>query len=237
MIFLKPDKVRTEYGIDISEKLIPDGSKLKPNRPLRNKKVEWITIHNTPDINETAGTNDAEQYARSTFNGNMNGVAVHYYIDETACYQLLREDEMGYHAADGKTGPGNSTSLAIEIIMDGSGKSYDKAAEDRGAKLAAILLYRHGLGIDRLTTHQHWYPQKYCPAYILPHWSTFKSKVNTYLKAITEEEKIKKTENESKSNKLYKVQIGAFKVKSNAQNFKKKAEAAGFSAIIVEENL
>lgn len=182
--FLTPDKIRQEYGLEIKEKLIPDGSRLKPNRKLMGGKVEYITIHNTADIKEAPGTNDAEQYARATYNDAMGGVSVHYYIDETDCWQLLREDEMGYHAADGKTGPGNSTSLAIEIIMDGSGSPEDVGAEDRGAQLAAILLHRHGLGIDRLTTHRHWYPAKYCPLYILPHWNAFAAKVKQYLTAL-----------------------------------------------------
>lgn len=186
MAFLTPDSVRTEHGLKIKEKIIQDGSKLKPNRKLKNGTVEWITIHNTADIKEAPGTNDAEQYARATHNGNMGGVSVHYYVDETDCWQLLREDEMGYHAADGYNGTGNCTSLAIEIIMDGSGSTADVGAEDRGALLAAILLHRYGLGIDRLTTHRHWYPKKYCPAYILPHWSKFVERVKGYLQKITQ---------------------------------------------------
>ena len=230
--FLTPDATRAEDGLVIKEKLIPDGSKLKPNRPLKNGKVEWITIHNTSDINEAAGTNDAEQYARATHNGNMNGVSVHYYIDETDCWQLLREDEMGYHAADGKTGPGNSTSLAIEIIMDGSGKYYDKEAEDRGALLAAILLHKHGLGIDKLTTHQRWYPKKYCPAYILPHWDDFVAKVKKNLDAFESVYQIGKAK--ATGNKLYLVQAGIYAVKANAETLQKRLKAAGFESIIKE---
>ena len=230
--FLTPDATRAEDGLVIKEKLIPDGSALKPNRKLKNGKVEWITIHNTDDINEAAGTNDAEQYARATHNGNMNGVSVHYYIDETDCWQLLREDEMGYHAADGKTGPGNSTSLAIEIIMDGSGKYYDKEAEDRGALLAAILLHRHGLGIDKLTTHQRWYPKKYCPAYILPHWDDFVAKVKKNLDAFESVYQIGKAK--ATGNKLYLVQAGIYAVKANAETLQKRLKAAGFESIIKE---
>lgn len=181
MAFLTPDKIRTEYGLEIKEKIIPDGSSHKPNRRLTSIVPKFVTIHNTDDIREAAGTNDAEQYARATHNGNMNGVSVHYYIDETDCWQLLREDEMGYHAADGYWGKGNCTSLAIEIIMDGSGKDYDTSAENRGALLAAILLHRHNLPIEAMVTHSHWYSGKTCPAYILPHWDTFAKKVEVYL--------------------------------------------------------
>jgi len=226
MAFLKPDKTYTLNGVQVSQKIIPDGSKYKPNRALKNGKPEWITIHNTPDIKEATGTNDAEQYARATHNGNMSGVSVHFYIDETGCWQILRENEMGYHAADGANGPGNTTSLAIEIIMDGSGDSSDKGAEDRGAKLAAGLLHKYGLGIDRLTTHNHWYPKKYCPAYILPHWSAFVAKVNDSLKALNEADK--------KTQKIYRVQIGAFSKRENAEALAAEAKKKGFTAVIKE---
>ena len=42
--FLMPDRIRHEYGLEIKEKLIPDGSKLKPNRKLTSGKAEYITI-------------------------------------------------------------------------------------------------------------------------------------------------------------------------------------------------
>ena len=198
MAFLQPDKTRTEYGLVIKEKIIPFGTKwtrnwgdykigdlYKADRKLSNGtgKVQYITVHNTNDIQEAVGTNDAEQYSRATWNQNMGDARVHYYIDEVDCWQLLREDEVGWHAGDGR-GDGNETTLSIEIIMDGSGSANDKNAEDRGAKLAAILLYRHKLTIDKMVTHQKW-SGKYCPAYILPHWATFKSKVEKYLQEIS----------------------------------------------------
>lgn len=215
--FLTPDIVRHEYGLEIKEKLIPDGSKLKPNRKLTSGKVEYITIHNTADIKEAPGTNDAEQYARATHNGAMSGVSVHYYIDETDCWQLLRENEMGFHAADGY-GPGNGTSLAIEIIMDGTGSPEDVGAEDRGAQLAAILLHRHGLGMDRLTTHRHWYPAKFCPLYILPHWNAFAAKVKQYLTALDAPRKT----NEELAQEVIRGEWG------NGEERKRRLTAAGY---------
>lgn len=198
MAFLKPDKIRTEHGLVINEKIIPwgavwkknwkkykKGDKYKADRLLSNGtgKVKYITIHNTEDINEAKGTDDAEQYTRATYpNQNMGTSRVHYYIDESSCWQNLREDEVGWHAGDSR-GPGNETSLGIEIIMDGTGSKPDTEAEERGALLAAILLDRHGLGIDKLVPHKHW-TGKICPAYILPHWLEFESKVKKYLKQI-----------------------------------------------------
>lgn len=200
MAFLTPDKTRTEHGLVIKEKIIPwgakwtktvkvgkntyyKGDKYKADRLLSNGtgKVKKVTIHNTPDIEEAKGTNDAEQYVRATYpNQNMGDARPHFFVDETDCWQMLREDEEGWHAADKE---GNETSIGIEIIMDGSGSAADKKAEERGALLAAIQLNKHGLGIDALVTHQYW-SGKYCPAYILPHWDSFKAKVKAYLAQI-----------------------------------------------------
>ena len=241
MAFLTPDRTYTEYGLQISEKLITNASGVKhySNRKLSTAghKPEYVTIHNTDDIREAAGTNDAEQYARATFNNNMGDVVVHYYIDETACWHILADDTVGWHAADGATGPGNTKSVAIEIIMDGSGDSSDISAEDRGAKLAAILLHKYGLGIDRLKTHRDWYPRKYCPAYILPHWDKFVSKVKSYLAQIEKEGQQTETPVASLSpeKKHYRVQVGYYSVKKNAEAMRDKLKAAGFQAIVKEE--
>lgn len=196
MALLTPDKIRTEHGLVIKEKIIPwgavwtkdwgdykKGDKYKADRKLSNGtgKVKYITIHNTDDLENVY--DDGEQYTRATYpNQNMGTSRVHYFIDDVDCWQNLREDEVGWHAGDSR-GPGNETSLAIEIIMDGSGSAADTKAEDRGALLAAILLNRHGLGIDKLVTHKHW-AGKNCPAFILPHWLEFESKVKKYLAQI-----------------------------------------------------
>ncbi|MBQ6065244.1 MAG: N-acetylmuramoyl-L-alanine amidase [Clostridia bacterium] len=243
MAFLTPDKTYDLHGLTVKEKLITAGSGVRyySNRRLDTigHKPEYITIHNTPDINEAAGTNDAEQYARATFNNNMGDVVVHYYIDETDCWHILADDTVGWHAADGVNGPGNTKSVAVEIIMDGSGRSHDVKAEERGALLAAILLRRYGLGVDRLKTHRDWYPKKYCPAYILPHWDAFVGKVKSYLADIEKQDaaaKAPRTDG-AKKKTFYRVQVGYFGVYENAAAMKKLLNDAGFDAIIKEETV
>lgn len=234
MQFLTPDKTYTKYGLVIKEKILP--VRLKPNRLLASGKAEYVTIHNTPDINEATGTNDAEQYARATHNGNMGDVSVHYYLDETDCWHILNDNEMGYHAADGKNGKGNTTSLAIEIIMNGSGSKNDIESENRGALLAAILLYENGLDIDRLTTHNRWYEKKYCPAYILPHWEKFVTKVKTNLEILKQKNQDDdKSSTDASINILYVLQAGAFLSKTSAENMKSTLTKSGFEATIKQE--
>lgn len=198
---LSPDCVkRFAIGgkvLTINEKIIPDdarankncaswckrGQQMKPCRKLVGG-VQGVTIHNTGDLANVK--DDAECYTRATWpNCNMGGVVVHYYVDDVAIWQNLREDEQGWHAADG-FGPGNTTTIAIECIMSGRGDAADRAAEENAARLAAYLLKKYSLGIDRLYTHNHWMGQpdkivpgvrKNCPIYILPHWESFRVRV------------------------------------------------------------
>lgn len=198
---LKPDKTRVENGVTIHEKIIPDsaraskycaswcrkGEPMKPCRPL-SCGVTGVTIHNTGDL--PGVEDDGEQYTRATWpNCNMGGVVVHYYVDDLCAWQNLRENEAGWHASDG-TGRGNYGTIAIEVIMDGPDGKANAAAEANAARLAASILHRYRLGIDRLYTHNHWMgladrivpgAGKNCPVYILPHWDRFKASVKAQL--------------------------------------------------------
>jgi len=145
--FLQPDRVITvKVGgetITIKQKLTPDGVRatkdiaahvkrgdlVKPNRKVGGDgKPRGITVHNTNMITTASGTNPAEQYARATFpNGNMSGVVVHYWVWKSEIWQQLRDDEQGWHAADGASRRssqrqgqqigGNLDTIAIEIIQ------------------------------------------------------------------------------------------------------------------------
>ncbi len=200
MAKLTPDATRTECGLVINEKIIPwgakwpkdsgkykKGQKFKADKRLSGGtgKVAGVTIHNTNDLENVE--EDAEQYTRATWpNANMNDARVHYYVDDINAWQNLEDTEVGWHAGDGGSGPGNGTTIAIEIIMDGSGSKEDLGAEANGVILAALLLKKYGLTVEQLYTHNHWmgHPdaivqgaRKNCPLYILPHWEQFKAKV------------------------------------------------------------
>lgn len=176
---LKADKVYYANGVKVNEFLLtkhnPNGIDMPwakmPSKPR-------ITVHNTDKIS-VSGTTMSEQYTRATYNGNMGDVRVHFYVDHIEAWQDLPLDLCGWHAADGD-GDGNRTTIAIECIMDDSGSSESKKAEDNCAKLVAYLMDKYGMSDSDIFTHQHWYPKKYCPAYILPHWDSFKKKCISY---------------------------------------------------------
>lgn len=181
MAYLKPDRTFDFGGVKVNEYLL---TKHNPNRismPTETMtNVIGVTIHNTDWISVSSSTTPAEQYTRATVNGNMNDVRVHYYVDNVCAWQNLPLTLHGWHAADGR-GDGNMKTIAIECLMSPSYNSTDRKSEDNCAKLAAALLNKYNFGIDRLFTHNHWYSRKYCPAYILPHWNSFKNKVAMYL--------------------------------------------------------
>lgn len=237
MAILKPDKTTNLGGVTVHEYLL---TKHNPNHIAMPSvsmegKIIGVTVHNTAWITTAAGTTPAEQYTRSTVNGNMNDVRVHYYVDNICAWQNLPLTLSGWHAADG-SGNGNRRTIAIECIMSSAYNDRDKKSEDNCAKLAAALLKKYNLGIDALYTHNHWYSRKYCPAYILPHWAAFKKKVEGYLHAdnpvpTPKPEKslyrIRKTWSDARS------QIGAYSSLENA----KKACTTGYSVFDANGNV
>lgn len=225
---LKADKITTLGGVTVKEFLLTAHN---PNRiampTARLTKVIGVTIHNTDDL--PGVYEDAEQYTRATYNGNMKDVRIHYYVDDVNAWQNLPLDLSGWHAADG-SGDGNRKTIAIECIMTGKNTEADRQAEDNAARLAAALLHMHGLGVENLYTHTHWLNVKdgktgsvdklntmrnkckNCPLYILPHWEEFKGKVAEYLGDMGGElYRVRKAWDDKAS------QIGAFDVLANAQ--------------------
>ena len=196
MAILRPDATTTIFGVTVNEFLLTKHNPNKIAMPTITMDYQGVTVHNTEDL--IGVYDDAEQYTRATYNGNMNDVRVHYYVDDVCAWQNLPLTLSGWHAADGG-GFGNRKTVAIECIMTSAYNAEDKKAEDNCARLAAYLLFVKGYGIDRLYTHTYHLNvkngrkgtvdylntakgnYKYCPAYILPHWAAFKAKVQGYI--------------------------------------------------------
>lgn len=234
MAFLTPDKVFTVNGVTVKEFLLTKHNPNKIDMPSKRiKPLAGITIHNT-DVIKVNGTTMAEQYTRATYNGNMNSVRVHYYVDDKEAWHNLPDTWQGWHAADG-SGGGNTSTIAIECIMSKTG--YEKS-EDNCARLTAYLLYSNGLTTANVFTHTYWlnvrdgkganlnkdercvlaHPYKVCPIYIIPHWKSFIAKVDKYLADLKSSNKVGiVASSQVQSKVLYTVQTGAFSVRENAE--------------------
>ena len=224
MAYLVPDRIYNANGVTVKEFLL---TKHNPNKiALPSKRVlpfGGYTVHNTDEIKVSAQTTMAEQYVRSAYNGNMNNVRVHFYVDEVEAWPELPLDWQSWHAGQkGKADAngshiGNQATISIEVIGNSA------KAEDNAARLIAWLMQTCKVGTDKLFTHNYWcnirngkkgtvdelnkLPDGYkgCPVYIRPHWDEFKAKVSEYLSEQTEK------------NVLYRVQVGAFRSEENAE--------------------
>lgn len=87
-------------------------------------------------------------------------VSWHYTVDDLSIYQHLPDGERAYHAGDGGSGPGNATSIGIEICVDAGGDF--EQAKANAAALVRLLMERHGIPLDRVVQHSHW-NGKDCP--------------------------------------------------------------------------
>ena len=249
MSFLIPTKNLNINGVTVKQVIIPDkmtaskyvaswcqkGWKMKPCKAFTTSKPLGITVHNTPNINAAKGTNPAEQYCRATYNGNMSGVIVHYYIWHSEVWQLLDLNEQGWHARDGSSRKGghkgqemggNVDTIAMELI------GPDKQTEQTAQKLIAGLCSIYGFTKEDIYTHNWWmwhtdsyYPKgnKNCPYYILPHWQEFLDGIN-----------IPKQEDKKY---LYRVQVGAYSVEANANALAKKLKKQGYPVYIKKEEV
>lgn len=162
MAYLEPVETArrvTDNGITIQRDIIPAGRR---NRPGGRNPDVYITIHETG--NTDAGADAAAHGAYlSSSAGEAALVSWHYTVDDHAIVQHLPDNETAYHAGDGADGPGNATSIGIEICVNADG-DFEKAKAN-AASLVRLLMAEHGIPLANVVQHNHW-NGKNCPATI-----------------------------------------------------------------------
>lgn len=176
----------------------------------------YITIHDTG--NTSRGAN-ALMHARYINNG--SNVTWHYTVDNIQVIQHFPDSVQCWHAGDGK-GKGNTESIGIEMCINPDG-NFSKTV-DNAVELVIHLMKKHNIPMNRVVQHNHW-SGKNCPNSLRNNrygitWGQFLAKIESKVKS------------ESTSNKLYRVQVGAFKNKDNAVELEKRLNKAGFPTYI-----
>ena len=178
-------------AINLRQMLIPPGQAGRHIEfPMR---VKYITIHSTQNPGATA-----LQHATGMRNGAFRGhsqwnrtgyLTWHFTVDDVQAIQSLPLNIQGEHADH--DGPGNKTSIGIEICEFGS-SARQAAAVDRAARLTAYVMHRQGIPLDHVVPHYHWTQvhfgntNKNCPIILLdggkpgPRWEAFLRKVRGY---------------------------------------------------------
>ncbi len=129
----------------------------RPNRPFAGGLAAFITIHQTGNPRPSA---DAHAHAR--WMASEAPYSWHATIDDREVWQSLDWGEQGWHAGDGAGGPGNTTSIGLEICMH---QGVDEAAADLNAAWLTARLRLGGHGYQGIVQHNHW-TGKNCPALI-----------------------------------------------------------------------
>lgn len=170
-----------------------------------------IVVHNT--ANDATARNEIAYMI-----SNNQEVSFHYAVDDKEVVQGIPENRNAWHSGDGANGKGNREGVAIEICYSMSGGSRFTQAEQNAVELIVSILKKYNWSVDRVTKHQD-YNGKYCPHRTLDMgWDRF-------IKMI-----------EAKMNsRLYRVQVGAFANKANADKLCNELRSKGYSAFVKTE--
>ncbi|WP_218047970.1 N-acetylmuramoyl-L-alanine amidase [Bacillus licheniformis] len=139
--------------------------------------AKYITFHNT--ANDASAANEIAYMIR-----NNNQVSYHFAVDDKEVVQGVPTNRNAWHCGDGN-GPGNRSSIGVEVCYSKSGGAKYKAAEKLAIKFIAQLLKERGWGVDRVKKHQDW-SGKYCPHRVLDEgrWDAVKAAIAAELKAL-----------------------------------------------------
>ena len=206
----------------------------------RKIKPKGILVHSTgannPTLRRYVGPDDG-RLGKNAYGNHWNqpglSVCVHAFIGKladgtVATYQTLPWDHRGWHAG----GSANDTHIGFEICEDGLtdpvyfGKVYQEAVE-----LCAYLCKQYGLTEADILDHSEAHRKGIASNHgDVGHWFPKHGKSMDTLRA--DVKKLLTKEEPTLTSTLYRVQVGAFTKKANADKKRQAVEAAGFDAIL-----
>jgi len=205
-------------SIKIIQDFIPKGRKNRPGYPMTPK---YITIHETGSFGKGANAKAHAKYIKSDDAANRPA-SWHFTVDDTEIYQHLPLNENGWHAGDGGSGTGNRQSIGIEICVN-SDSNFEKAVQN-AQWLVRKLMAEFNIPIENIKQHYDW-SGKNCPYTIRKTPNGWKN----FLDGLKD-----KPKEDNTSKVLYRVQTGAFKVKSNADKLAAELKKKGFDTYMVQ---
>lgn len=211
-------------------------------------KPKGIMVHSTgannPWLKRYVGPDDG-LLGKNQYNNHWNQdkpggrqVCVHAFIGKLAdgsiaTYQTLPWNHRGWHAG----GDANNTHIGFEICEDGlTDASYFSAVYKEAVELCVHLCKLYGLNEKDIICHSEGYKQGIASNHAdVMHWFPKHGKTMDAFRAdvkklLSEEEKSA----EPAKKKYYRVQIGAYTVKANAEAQLAKAKKAGFTDAFIK---
>lgn len=204
-----------------------------------------IMVHSTgannPNLKRYVGPDDgllgANQYNNHWNQDKPGGsqVCVHAFIGKLAdgsiaTYQTLPWNHRGWHAG----GSANDTHIGFEICEDGlTDAAYFNKVYKEAVELCVYLCKEYNILPDNIIGHYEGYQKGIASNHGDPkNWfprhgksmDTFRTEVKKGLSSVTTSPNV--------SGKLYRVQVGAYSVKANADTILTKLKKAGFDGYI-----
>lgn len=198
----------------IIDRLIPAG---KYNRPCTKSEPKRICVHYTGDVGASADrlalffTDNAAAATSSQYIIGIEGEVI----------RCVPDNEIAY-GASGK----NGGTIHIEVCYKRADGCFEEKSIDALGELVYYLMQRYGISADNVLRHYD-LTGKYCPVYYVDsvRWSALHARITAKPTAGADG---------AASGKLYRVQIGAFKSRQNAENYLAKAKADGYDGFVVE---
>lgn len=200
--------------MQITNNLIPRG---KYNRPATKSTPKRICVHYTGDIGASA-----ERLALF-FCTNVNAQTSSQYIVgiDGEVIRCVPDNEIAYAAA-GK----NNGTVHIEVCYKQADGRFEEASIAALNELVWYLMTRYHITAKNVVRHYD-LTGKLCPAYYVDEarWSELHARIAAKPAASAPA---------SAAKKLFRVQVGAFSSRENAENYAEQARKAGFKAFVVE---
>lgn len=193
--------------MQITDRLIPRG---KYNRPAAKSVPKRICVHYTGDCGASADR------LALFFCTNVNAKTSSQYIVGMAgeVIRCVPDDEIAYAAA-GK----NNGTIHIEVCYKRSDGRFEEESIAALNELVLYLMNRYGISAENVLRHYD-LTGKLCPAYYVDstRWAVLHERITA----------------KPTAQKLYRVQVGAFSRRENAENYAEQVRKAGFGAFVVE---
>lgn len=191
----------------------------KYNRPGTKSIPKRICVHYTGQAG--AGADRLALYYKNVASGmfpdkSNNWTSTQYIVGLNGkVIRIVPDNEVAY-AASGK----NDGTLHIEVCYSKAYGEFETVSISALRELVQYLMKKYNIPAGNVLRHYD-LTGKYCPWYYVDEnrWAVLHEYV---------------TSSDVKPKKLYRVQVGAFSSKENAEQYMKKVKSAGFGAFIVE---
>lgn len=209
----------------------------KHQNKMTNKVNRRITIHCTAGNKNNTGKDIIDYFIRTD-----RGASANYCVGGDGSIACGVDESNRAWTSSSRAN--DEQAVTIEVCSNPSGTEVNTAAIDSTVKLCIDIMKRYGknkavftgnanyepASNEMLFTWHRMFANTSCPGpYIMGHFNEIINRINAGLTTET-----KKTETKEVDDMLYRVQVGAYRVKTNAENMLQKLKNAGFEGFIVE---